>query len=31
MLQCYEIGLNQQKGRPDVNVCFAEENFEEKL
>jgi len=27
--QCYEKRLEQQKGRPKVNVCAAEENFEE--
>jgi len=29
--QRYEKRLEQQKGRPNVNDCAAEENFEEEL
>jgi len=29
--QRYEKRLEQQKGHPDVNVCAAEENFQEEL
>jgi len=29
--QCYEKRLEQQKGRPKVGVCTAEENLEEEL
>jgi len=29
--QRYEKRLGQQKGRPDVNVCAAEEHLEEEL
>jgi len=29
--QRYEKPLEEQKGRPNVNVCAAEENLEEEL
>jgi len=29
--QCYIKPLEQQKSRPSVNVCTAEENLEEEL
>jgi len=29
--QCYEKHLEQQKGRPNVNVCSVEENLEGEL
>jgi len=29
--QRYEKRLEQQKGRPDVNVCVGEESLEEEL
>jgi len=29
--QRYEKHLEQQKGRPNVNTCAAEENLEEEL
>ena len=31
MYERYEKRLEQQKGRPNVNVCAAEENLEEEL
>jgi len=31
MLPAYEKCPEQQKGRPNVNVCVAEENLEEEL
>jgi len=29
--QRYEKRIEQQKGRPNVNICVAEENLEEEL
>jgi len=29
--QCYDKRFEQQKGRPNVNACVAEKNFEEEL
>jgi len=29
--QRFQKGLEHQNGRPNVNICVAEENFEEEL